>query len=599
LRIILELRIEEGGMSFLDILQADELGGVLEKYLVPVQFPQNTCIIHQGDKGEGCYIIDEGVVRLEVRNNETDTDSVIGFLESVVFVGEFSLLDGSPREASVYAHTDVKARYFSKQNYDEICQKFPRIALTIATTMGQNLVEKLRKANDRVAGYIFADDIDQDTNQMVERAQKAQQAVVSWPEERVDAMLKEVAEAIAASAEQLAVATVTETKMGIVSDKVLKIRFASLEVFQTVTGRSASGFLDASQKTVSEIACPVGVIFGLIPVTNPVSTITFKSIIALKGRNSLILSCHRDALGVGKQTCDIIRNILEKHGAPPDLIQPILRRSSRQKTLMFMKHPGVSMILATGGTSMVKAAYSSGTPAIGVGSGNAPVLVCADGDIAKAARNVIAGKSFDNGVICGSENNLVVVESVYDEFARQLEANGAAILTADEKIRFSAQVFDFEANTLKKTAVGKSARFIADQTGLRPGKDLRVIVVPIRKDEINGPAVHEKLAPILSLLKVNDEMEGLAVCKKILKNQGIGHTAAIYTKDRETMLRFGREIDASRILVNVPASLGCVGIGSGLTPSFTLGCGTFGGTSTTDNVTYTHLLNIKRISLNF
>jgi len=154
-------------MSFLNILKADELGGVLEKYLEPVQFPKNTCIMHQGDKGEGCYIIDEGTVRLEVRNTETDTDSVIGFLEPIVFVGEFSLIDNKPREATAYAHTDVKARYFSKQSYDEICRQYPRIALTIATTMGQNLIEKLRVANDKVAGYIFAGDIDQDTNEIV------------------------------------------------------------------------------------------------------------------------------------------------------------------------------------------------------------------------------------------------------------------------------------------------------------------------------------------------------------------------------------------------------------------------------------------------
>jgi acetaldehyde dehydrogenase / alcohol dehydrogenase len=349
---------------------------------------------------------------------------------------------------------------------------------------------------------------------------------------------------------------------------------------------------------VTEIACPVGVVLGLIPVTNPVSTIAFKTIICLKGRNSLILSCHRDALGVGKQTCDIIRGVLERHGAPVDLVQPILQRSSRQKTLMFMKHPGVSMILATGGSSMVKAAYSSGTPAIGVGSGNAPVLICADANISKAAQNVILGKSFDNGVICGSENNLVAVSTVYDEFVEQLEANGAAILTADEKNRFFPRVFDSDTATLKKAMVGKSARFIAEQAGIRRDKDIRLIVVPIRRDEVKSPYAHEKLAPILSLSKVKDEEEGIKLCKQILENQGLGHTAVIYTQSRELMMKFGQEIDASRILVNIPASLGCVGIGSGLTPSFTLGCGTFGGTSTTDNITYSHLLNIKRIALN-
>jgi len=583
-------------MSFLNILKADELGGVLEKYLEPVQFPKNTCIMHQGDKGEGCYIIDEGTVRLEVRNTETDTDSVIGFLEPIVFVGEFSLIDNKPREATAYAHTDVKARYFSKQSYDEICRQYPRIALTIATTMGQNLIEKLRIANDKVAGYIFAGDIDQDTNEIVARATKALKQFTSWTQEKVDALLGEIARAVAENAEQLAADTVAETKMGIVADKVTKIRFASLDVCQAISGRPAAGYLSDKEARVHDIACPVGVVFGLIPVTNPVSTIVFKTLICLKGRNSLILSCHRDALGVGKKTCDIIRGVLEKHGASVDLVQPVLKRSSRQKTVMFMNHPGVSMILATGGSSMVKAAYSSGTPAIGVGSGNAPVLICADADVASSAKNVIKSKSFDNGVICGSENNLVVVAKARDEFIRHLESNGGAVLTADEKNRFTPMAFDVDTGTLKRELVGKSAQYIADRAGIRKDKDIRLIIVPVRTDELKGPYAHEKLAPILSLFTVEDEEAGLQLCKQILENQGLGHTAVIYTQNRELMKRFGQEIDASRLLVNVPASYGCVGIGSGLTPSFTLGCGTFGHTSTTDNVTYTHLLNIKRLS---
>lgn len=586
-------------MSLLNILQEEELGGIMENYLVPVQFTKNTCIMHQGDLGEGCYIIDEGTVRLEVRNTETDTDGVIGFVEPIMFVGEFSLLDGKPREASAYAHTDVKARYFSKQKYDEICQKFPRIGLTIATTMGANLIEKLRKANDQVAGYIFAGESDQDTNQMVERAQAVQKIFSSWSEEKMDALLVDIAEAISTNAEELAAATVAETKMGIAADKVIKIRFASIEVCRTLTGHSAAGFMTDPEKNVVEIACPVGVVLGLIPVTNPVSTIVFKTLISLKGRNSLILSCHRDALGVGKRTCDIIRSVLERHGAPADLVQPILKRSSRQKTVMYMNHPGISLILATGGSSMVKAAYSSGTPAIGVGSGNAPVLICSDADIAKAAKNIVMSKSFDNGVICGSENNLVVVSSVRDEFIRQLEASGAIILTADEKNRFTPQIFDAESATLKKTIVGRSAAVIAELASIRRDKEFRLIVVPVRLDDLSGPYGHEKMAPILSLFTVKDEEEGIRVCKQILNNQGRGHTAVIYTGKVELMRRFGKEIEASRILANVPSAHGCVGIGSGLVPSFTLGCGTFGGTSTTDNVTYTHLLNIKRLSQNF
>jgi acyl-CoA reductase-like NAD-dependent aldehyde dehydrogenase len=585
-------------MPFLDILKEEELGGVLEKYLVPVRFPRDACIMREGDPGEGCYIIDEGTVRLEVRNLETDTDSVLGFLEPIIFVGEFGLLDGKPREATAYAHTDVKARYFSKESYDELCENYPRMALTIATTLGQNLVEKLREANEKVAGYIFTGDIDRDTDEMVDRAQKAQRLFASWTEDRVDALLKEIAEAIAAKAEELATATVTETKMGVVADKVIKIRFASLDVYKGVAGHLATGFLTDTQARISEIACPVGVVFGLIPVTNPVPTIVFKTIICLKGRNALILSCHRDALGVGRQACDIIRSVIERCGAPQDLVQPVLRRSSRQKTVMFMSHPGVALILATGGASMVKAAYSSGTPAIGVGAGNAPVLICADADIPKSAQGIVKSKSFDNGIICGSENNLVVVSEIRDEFIKQLEASGAVILTADEKNRFTPEVFESDSPTLKKAMVGKSAQFMANQAGIHRDSDIHLIVVPTRLDELKGPYGHEKLAPILSLYTVNDEVEGIQLCKQILDSQGSGHTAVIYTKDRELMSKFGQEIDASRILVNAPSSFGCIGIGTGLTPSFTLGCGTFGGTSTTDNVTYTHLLNIKRLSQN-
>jgi acetaldehyde dehydrogenase/alcohol dehydrogenase len=585
-------------MSFLSALQGEDLA-ILEQYLSPVHFPRNSCIMREGDPGDGCYVIDAGTIRLELQNVETDTDSVLGYLESGSFLGEFSLLDGRPRSATAYAQTDVKGRWFSKQSFEEMCQRHPGVGLMITVALGQDLTTKLREFNKRLAGYIFADQIDEDTNRMVARAVKAQQQFGDWPEDRVDALLKDIAQSIADRAQELAEANVAETGIGNVEDKVIKIRFASLGVYETIAGHSAAGLLRTNPQTkVTEIASPVGVVLGLIPVTNPVSTIVFKALVILKGRNAAILSCHRDALDVGSQACDIIRDVLEHHGAPKDLVQTIKRRASRQKTMMFMHHPEVKLILATGGTSMVKAAYSSGTPAIGVGPGNAPVLICADADLAKAAQTIIQSKSFDNGVICASENNLVVVDSVRDKFIEMLEAHGAIILGPDQKNRFAAQVFDPESSTLKKSIVGKSAQSIADSTGIRRGKDIRLIVVPIRQDELRGPLGHEKLAPILSLCTVKNEEEGLQVCKQILLNQGQGHTAIIYTENQELMQQFGREMPASRVLVNAQGSQGCVGIGTGLTPSFTLGCGTFGGNSTTDNVTYTHLINVKRLALN-
>jgi acyl-CoA reductase-like NAD-dependent aldehyde dehydrogenase len=444
---------------------------------------------------------------------------------------------------------------------------------------------------------MFAHDIDRDTNEMVERAIKAQKSFEQWPEDRINALLEEIAKTIAEKAEELANKNVQETGIGVVADKIQKIRFASLEVYKTIVDYLAAGVVCKNpQNKVSEIACPVGVIFAMIPVTNPVSTIVFKCLVALKGRNAIILSCHRNALGIGSQTCDVIRDILERHGAPRDLVQTVRERSSRQKTMMFMHHPGVSLILATGGTSMVKAAYSSGTPAIGVGTGNAPVLICSDSDLAIAAQSIVKSKSFDNGVICGSENNLIVVRSVYDKFAKELEAAGAIILNPEEKSRMTTLLFDVENLTLNKSMVGKSAQYIADIAGIGFNKDTKLLVVPIEQSELEGHYGHEKLAPILSLCAVENEDAGIRVCKQILANHGRGHTAVIYTQNQELMEQFGCEIEASRILVNASASQGCVGIGTGLIPSFTLGCGTFGGNSTTDNITYSHLINIKRLA---
>jgi len=290
--------------------------------------------------------------------------------------------------------------------------------LTIATTLAQNLIEKLRKTNDKVAGYIFAGDIDIDTNQMVARAQKEQREFASWPEDRINAMLKDIAETVAEKAEELAAATVVETKMGIVADKVMKIRFASLDVFKALSGQTAAGFSPIPRRELSKSLARWSC-FRHDPGDQSGIHNCIQNIDLFKRTQCLDFKLSSRCSGVGTKTCDLIREVLERHGAPKDLIQTVLLRSSRQKTIMFMNHPGVSLILATGGTSMVKAAYSSGTPAIGVGPGNAPVLICADADITKAAQNVVVGKSFDNGIICGSENNLIVVSQVHDEFVKR------------------------------------------------------------------------------------------------------------------------------------------------------------------------------------
>ncbi|HYN17956.1 MAG TPA: aldehyde dehydrogenase family protein, partial [Actinomycetes bacterium] len=273
-------------------------------------------------------------------------------------------------------------------------------------------------------------------------------------------------------------------------------------------------------------------------------------------------------------------------------------RASRTTTAMFMRHPGVSLILATGGTAMVRAAYSSGTPAIGVGSGNVPALVCADADLAAAAAAVVESKAFDHGIICGSEDNLVVDAAVGAPFRAALERAGAAVCSEEETARVAAQAFD-PGGHLRRDALGQPARAIAVAAAVRRDGPIRVLVLPLALDQVDGPLGREKLAPLLSLFSVDGTEQGLEVCKRLLANQGAGHTAVIHTGDQALQLRFAEEVPASRILVNGPASHGCIGVGNGLTPSLTLGCGTFGGNSTTDNVTYTNLLNVKRLARPF
>jgi acetaldehyde dehydrogenase/alcohol dehydrogenase len=434
---------------------------------------------------------------------------------------------------------------------------------------------------------------------MVAIAVEAQRAFASdnWSETRVDALLRDIAECIADHAEDLAVATVRETGMGNVADKVIKNRLVRETMYPSIAGKPGAGFLrvDAQQR-IAEIASPMGVVFGLVPRTHPVATFAFKVLIALKSRNALILSCHRAALGVGDQTGRLISGVLEAHGAPHGLVQWVTRRTDRETTLRFMQHPDVAFILATGGARMVQAAYSSGTPAIGVGPGNAPTWVSDDADLDRAARMVVDSKSFDNGMICASEHNLVVDRGAMVEFVAALERHGARVVQPDEIGRVLEAVFDPADDHVRSELLGQSAQRVAVAASLANAETARLIVVPASLDQLSGPLGREKLAPIVSLFVVDDEDQGLRVCRQILANEGGGHTAIIHSSDQARIDRFSLEMPASRILVNVPGAQGTLGLGTGLVPSMTLGSGTFGRTSTTDSVTYTHLLNIKRVA---
>jgi acyl-CoA reductase-like NAD-dependent aldehyde dehydrogenase len=579
----------------LDGLAVEERS-ILERYLEPVEFPAGTLLFEEGSAGDSCYIIDGGEVRLELARPEVDSDGVLGFLEPGSVVGELSLLDSLPRSASAWSHTDVTARRLSAEAIDRLLDEHPRIGVQVYRALGRDAARKLRSTTKRLAEFAVTDP-DPDVDESVSRAQRALRAFEDWTDERIDGLLGQIAEAVAAHAEELAAATVKETRLGNVPDKTLKNQMASVGVYRALAGRPGRGALAThADRAVTELASPAGVVFALIPMTNPVATAVFKTLIALKGGNALILSFHRAALGVGNATGTLIRGVLEQAGAPADLVQWIQKRSSRKKTAMYLGHPGVSLVLATGGAGMVRAAYSSGTPAIGVGPANTPTLVCADADPDQAAQAVVMSKSFDNGLICGAEHNLIVEQPLRERFVEALERAGAAVLTPEETARAMAAAIDPATGTWRPQIIGQDAQRIAGMVQITRAHPIRVVVAPTDDASPANPLAGEKIFPVLSLFTVATADEGIALARRLLEFHGAGHTAGIHTRDPALIERFARAIPAGRILANSPSVQGVVGLTSGLEPSFTLGCGTFGGNSTTDNVSYRHLLNIKRLA---
>jgi acyl-CoA reductase-like NAD-dependent aldehyde dehydrogenase len=406
-----------------------------------------------------------------------------------------------------------------------------------------------------------------------------------------------MATGVAEQAKELAEATVKATGIGNVEDKIAKNLFASVGVYRSLVGKCGRGLLSVDdQRHVSEYACPVGVVLGLIPVTGPVATACFKAMICVKSRNALILSFQSHALNLAPLVGKILHDALRHHDAPEDWIQWVKSRGSRRMTTLMMRHPKVAMILATGGTSMVRAAYSSGKPAIGVGPGNVPVLIAGDADLEHAARSIVMSKSFDNGLICGAENHVVVNARVRDALVRALENQGAAVLAPEEISRFCRVLIDPEHGGFAPRAIGQSAHRIAEAAHIERPYAIKVIIVPIDRITNDNPFAHEKLMPVASLITSASDEEGITLCNQLLEIEGIGHSAVIHSRDRGLIDRFSAALPVSRVLVNCPASQGVGGLCTGLLPSLTLGCGTFGGNSTTDNVSYHNLLNIKRVA---
>lgn len=435
----------------------------------------------------------------------------------------------------------------------------------------------------------------QEVRELVEKAKAAQRELSTKSQSEVDRIVKSIAEAGVRNAHRLAKLAHEETGFGVEADKVIKNVFASDGVYQYIKDMKTIGEVGRDEeKKFRKIAVPVGIIAGLIPSTNPTSTALYKSEIALKSGNAIVFSPHPNARNCILETVKVIRQAILEAGGNEDLVSCITI-PTLQATDNLMRHPDVSMILATGGSAMVRAAYSSGTPAIGVGPGNGPAYIDRSADVKVAVKRIISSKTFDNGTICASEQSVVCDEDMRETVQREMEAQGAYFLSADQIKKLGS--FILRANgTMNPMIVGKSAQAIADLAGIEIPAGTKVLVAEESGIGRGHPYSNEKLAPILAFFTAPSYVEACELCCEILHYEGAGHTFSMHTKDDKLVDYFAKRVPASRIMVNTPSALGGIGATTGLMPALTLGCGAVGGSATSENVGPMHLLNYRFVA---
>jgi acetaldehyde dehydrogenase (acetylating) len=426
-------------------------------------------------------------------------------------------------------------------------------------------------------------------------ARQAQPLLAELTQQQIDGIVSAMAEAVTPHAEALAALAVEETGFGVVADKVQKNLFASRQVFDFIRPMKTVGVVNrVEDKKIIEIAEPFGVVAAIVPSTNPTSTAIYKVLIALKARCAIVVSPHPSAARCITRAVEIMADAASRAGAPPGSIG-WMRTVTLEGTQELMKTREVAVILATGGMGLVRAAYSAGKPAYGVGPGNAPCYIEHSADLPKAARDIITGKTFDNGVLCSSPNSVVVDDAVAEESRRQFQANGAHFLSAGE-MDLLAQALVTPQRLPNPAFVGKSAAFIADKAGLSVPAGTRALIAPLTGVGRDYPLSIEKLCPVLSWYVVKDWREGCERCIQILRYGGMGHTMSVHSQNDDVILQFGLRKPAFRICVNTPTTHGSIGLTTGLDPAMTLGCGGWGGNITSDNISPKHLLNIKRVA---
>lgn len=426
-------------------------------------------------------------------------------------------------------------------------------------------------------------------------ARQAQSQLAELTQGQIDAIVTAMAEAVTPQAEALARLAVEETGYGVVADKVQKNLFSSRRVYDFIRPMRTVGVVNRiEEKKVVEIAEPFGVVAAIVPSTNPTSTAIYKVLIALKARCAIVVSPHPSAVRCITRSVEIMADAAAHAGAPSGSIG-WMKTVTLEGTQELMKHRDVAVILATGGMGLVRAAYSSGKPAYGVGPGNAPSYVERSADLRKAASDIMTGKTFDNGVLCSSPNSVVVDESISEELRSEFEALGAYFMNQPEKDALAKGLVTPQ-RLPNPALVGKTATYIAQQVGIRVPEVTTALIAPLTGVGRDYPLSVEKLAPVLSWYVVKDWRDGCERCIQILRYGGLGHTMSIHSQNEEVILQFGLKKPAFRICVNTPTTHGSIGLTTGLDPAMTLGCGGFGGNITSDNITPKHLLNIKRLA---
>jgi acetaldehyde dehydrogenase (acetylating) len=430
---------------------------------------------------------------------------------------------------------------------------------------------------------------------LARRAKGAQSLLAEFSQQQIDAIVDAMAKAAEAQVGPLAQLAVEETGFGVVADKVQKNLFSARQVYEFIRPMKTVGVVNRFEdRKVIEIAEPFGVVAAIVPSTNPTSTAIYKILIAIKARCAIVISPHPSAARCITRVAEIMSEAARAAGAPDGAIG-WMTTITLEGTQELMKQREVAVILATGGMGLVRAAYSAGKPAYGVGPGNAPCYIESSADLAKAASDIITGKCFDNGVLCSSPNSVVVDEAVAEETRRQFRALGGYFLKPAEadalgKVLVSPQRLPNPA------LVGKPATLIAEKAGFAVPAGTRALIAELTGVGRDFPLSIEKLCPVLSFYVVKDWRDGCERCKEILRYGGMGHTMSIHSKNDAIILEFGLHKPAYRICVNTPTTHGSIGLTTGLDPAMTLGCGGFGGNITSDNISPKHLLNIKRLA---